>query len=131
MKVFKKITYGLLLFLLLTPVFVFSDHGEGGGDHGEGGGDHGVGGLINPLKFDNIPDFLDALLAKILVWSVPIIVLFIIWAGFLFVTARGNDIRLAKAKQTLMYTLIGASIILAARLIAGIIAGTITGLGGS
>ena len=57
--------------------------------------------------------------------GVPIIALAIIYAGFLFVTAQGNSEKLTKAKKTLLYTLIGAALLLGAVVIAEAIKGTV------
>jgi hypothetical protein len=56
---------------------------------------------------------------------VPIIALAIIYSGFLFVAARGNAEELKKAKSTLVYTLIGAALLLGCLVIANAIKGTV------
>jgi hypothetical protein len=58
----------------------------------------------------------------------PIIVLMIIYAGFLFVTAQGDPQKLSKAKKAFLWAIIGAVIILGARLLAAAIAQTISSL---
>jgi hypothetical protein len=52
----------------------------------------------------------------------------IIYSGFLFVFARGNSEKLGKAKDALLYTLIGAAILLGSWAIAEMIQATVTGL---
>ena len=54
--------------------------------------------------------------------------LFIVWAGFKFVLARGNSTALQEARKNLMYTLIGIGIFLGAWLIAMVIANTVNSL---
>ncbi|MDQ5928052.1 MAG: hypothetical protein QG633_490 [Patescibacteria group bacterium] len=54
-----------------------------------------------------------------------VVVLFVIYSGFKFVKARGNDKELADAKQTFLYTVIGAAILLGATLLANVISGTV------
>jgi hypothetical protein len=44
----------------------------------------------NPLAFPDITAFMQALLNVVIVIATPIMVLCIIYAGFLFVTAQGN-----------------------------------------
>lgn len=61
--------------------------------------------------------------------GIPIAVLFIVWAGFKFVLARGNAGKLDEARKNLMYTLIGIGIFLGAWLIATVIANTVNSLG--
>ena|SRR3989344_340128 len=87
--------------------------------------------IINPLAengIDSIPDFIHTILAGALKIGIPVIALAIIYSGFLFVFARGNSEKLTKAKDSLLYTLIGAAILLGSWAIATMIQVTITGL---
>lgn len=61
----------------------------------------------------------------------PVIVIMLIYSGFLFVAAQGKAEELTKAKQTLMYTLIGAAIILGAKGIAMVIQNSVECLSSS
>jgi len=70
--------------------------------------------LINPMKFDTIQDLLGALLTIVIVIAVPIIVFFIIYAGFLYVTARGNAEQVKQATNALTYAVIGGVLIIGA-----------------
>jgi hypothetical protein len=83
--------------------------------------------IKNPLgsKFPDIPSFIGALLKLVLVVGVPLVALAIIYCGFLFVKALGNPEEITKAKKALMYTLIGAVLLLGAFVLAEAIAGTI------
>jgi hypothetical protein len=42
----------------------------------------------------------------------------LVYVGYLFVVAQGNDTKLSEAKQALLYTVIGALILLGAQAIA-------------
>lgn len=77
--------------------------------------------LKNPLDFETIPALLVAILNVIIVIAVPIIVFFIIYAGFLYVTARGNAEQVRTATRALTYAIIGGVLILGAVVIAEII----------
>ncbi|MEK7586155.1 MAG: hypothetical protein AAB477_02930 [Patescibacteria group bacterium] len=109
------------------------DTGPKGGDTGPKGGDTGVKnikintGITNPLgdKLDTIPKFIEAILDFVLLIGVPIVTLAIIYTGFLFVTAQGNSEKLKKAKQTLLYTLVGAALLLGSYVISEAIVGTV------
>ena len=68
----------------------------------------------NQLRFSNLRDFLEEILNVIIAIAFPIIVLAIIYTGFLFVSARGNDKKLITAKHALVWTLVGAMILLGA-----------------
>lgn len=48
----------------------------------------------------------------LLIISVPIVVFFIIFAGFTYVTAQGNPEKVKLASRSLLYALIGGVIIL-------------------
>ncbi len=54
----------------------------------------------------------------------------LLYSGFLFVLARGNAEKLGEAKKALMYTLIGAAIVLGAKGLATIIENTVVNLAG-
>jgi|GEM_PF-2064494 len=92
------------------------------------GGDPGISNprLINPLGgVDSIEGFLEKLFNIVLRIAIPIIALAIIYSGFLFVTAQGKEDKLTTAKSTLLYTLIGAAIILGAWVIANALSKTV------
>lgn len=77
--------------------------------------------FINYLKVDNIEDLLEAILAIVLVLATPIIIFFIIYSGFLYVTAGGDMEKLKKAKQALLYSILGGVLVLGAFAIGEII----------
>ena len=79
----------------------------------------------NPLRFDNLVDVLLAIVDILLVLAVPVIIFFIIYAGFLYVTAQGNPSKISDANRALLYALIGGVIILGARVIGAIIQSTV------
>jgi Type IV secretion system pilin len=76
----------------------------------------------------SIPDLIKTILEGALKIGIPIIALAIIYCGFLFVFARGNPEKLTKAKDALLYTLIGAAILLGSWAIATMIQGTVNAL---
>ncbi|MCU0660423.1 MAG: pilin [Candidatus Pacebacteria bacterium] len=86
--------------------------------------------LQNPLGGDvkTIPQFIAKILEIITKIGTPIIVIMIIYSGFLFVWARGNEEKLTKAKSTLMWTLVGAALMLGAWILAQAIVGTVNQL---
>lgn len=67
----------------------------------------------NPLSFTSITDMIIAIINVVIVMSIPVIVFFLIYAGFMYVTARGNPEKLQQASQALLYGIIGGVIILA------------------
>lgn len=77
--------------------------------------------LKNPLGVNSIVDLLEALLAVVVVLATPIIVFFIIYSGFLYVTARGNSAKVEEATKSLTYAVIGGVLVLGAFAIAQIV----------
>jgi len=84
--------------------------------------------LENPLSVGGLADFVALALKVMVMVALPIISLFIVYSGFLFVSARGNSEQLDKAKMNLLYVIIGAILILGAWVIATLIGGTVTQL---
>lgn len=66
----------------------------------------------NPLKFDDLTDLFEAILGVVMILATPVIVFFIIYAGFLYVTARGNAAQVEQASRALTYAIIGGVIVL-------------------
>lgn len=90
--------------------------------------------LYNPLDgsgINSIPDFFRAILDIVMVFAVPLIVFFIIYAGFLYVMARGNPEKISKAHNALLFAIIGGVLILSANLLLDIVSGTISEFGAS
>jgi hypothetical protein len=85
--------------------------------------------LINPLKAGTS---LESLLSEILTFVVRIgtivIVLMVIYSGFKFVMARGEPGKISEAREALMWTVVGALILLGAQAIASAIQATATAL---
>ena len=78
----------------------------------------GISQLKNPIQagtFGQVVEKFAELLTKI---GIPIATVFLIYAGLLFVTARGNDEQLKKAKETFKWTIVGTAILVGAYAIA-------------
>lgn len=147
MKFFQKKKYTILskiakysfvlifgLMMIYPVLSVNAELGTGTGEGGTGNGQSGtgvdptiVGGIVNPLdpKIDSIPAFIEAIIDIVLIVGVPIIVLAVIYVGFLFVQAQGKPEEITKAKKALLYTLIGAALLLGAFVIANAIGKTV------
>lgn len=88
-----------------------------------------AGTICNPLGTTNtLPDLLKTILTRALELGIPVVALAIIYSGFLFVSARGNSEKLEHARSALLYTLIGAAILLGAWAIANMISATVLAL---
>jgi hypothetical protein len=116
----------------LTTI-VLAQSGTLGGNSGSGtlGGNPGSGGgLTNPLgSIDSLPDFLNALLDAVIQLGVIVLTLAIVYIGFLFVKAQGNEEELRSARSALMWTVIGGLVLLGAQAIGLVIKSTVDSLG--
>lgn len=85
--------------------------------------------MIDPGNVGN----LGALIARLTYWVLgfagALFVLFIIWSGILFVTSTGNKDRVARARRTLTYSIIGLVIIIIMLLIIPIIIDSLAAAG--
>ena len=85
--------------------------------------------IDNPIpNITSLPQLIKTILEGVLKIGIPVIALAIIYSGFLFVQARGNPGEIEKAKNSLVYTLIGAAILLGAWAIAQLISETVLSL---
>jgi hypothetical protein len=119
-----KKTYYFFLLSFATPLFSHAQSYRCGVDNGSG-----VVTLCNPIRGVNSIDlFLGKIIDIALFIATPVLVLAFLWAGFLFVTSGGVPEKIAKAKQTLLWTIVGAAIILGAKTAQLLISGTISSL---
>ncbi|MBU0999079.1 pilin [Patescibacteria group bacterium] len=124
-KLVKKNWQKIFIFssLLVLPVVSFAGEGDTPSNPALGGK------IVNPIpNITSIPSLVQKILEGALKIGIPIVALAIIYCGFLFVAARGNSEKLTKAKDALLYTLIGAAILLGAWAIAKMISATVLSL---
>lgn len=81
------------------------------------GGEGTVGDGIsfqNPLGggVDTFTELADKIIDFLLVVAAPIVVIMVIWAGFLFMTAGGNLEKVQKGKDTLLWTAVGVGVLM-------------------
>lgn len=149
--VYKRVVSNILLslcLLFLAPLTVGAqDNLPGNADGsipgssagGSGGGSKGISYEVTDftgfLKMaettgqDPLTLLVVGILEIIIVLAIPIIVLFIIYAGFLYVTARGNSQQVEQATRAFTYAVIGAILVIGAVAIAGILQGVVSALG--
>jgi len=84
----------------------------------------------NPIKKRSLEEVVAAILDFVTQVGAVIAVLFMVYAGALFVFARGNETELQKAKQAFLWTLIGALIVLGAFVLGEVIKNTAAELRG-
>jgi len=113
-KIFAILALGILQFPMI--IFAAESLGEGGGT------------FPNPFgnQIESLPAFIRIIADKVILpVGAVIVVIMIIYSGFLFVTAQGNESKLGDAKKSFMYSVIGALILLGAWVIANAITGTV------
>jgi len=82
--------------------------------------------LQSPLQnIGSIEGLIVTILNVLLVLAVPIIIFFIIFAGFNYVTAQGNPEKIKTATRSLTYAIVGGVLILGAVAISEIIQGVV------
>ncbi len=83
--------------------------------------------LSNPVPGAGytLEDFIFLLLDIIQLVLFPVLVVCMIYAGFLMVTAGSYEAQVSKSKLWIMWTLVGATIIISAKVIAAFISGTV------
>ncbi len=81
--------------------------------------------LKNPLNSDSFVALVESIAKLAAQIGIPIAAIFIIYSGLLFVTARGNEKQLQKARTNFVWALIGTGILLGAWIIAVAIRTTI------
>tara|TARA_B100000745_G_scaffold76030_2_gene46003 strand:+ start:7414 stop:7821 length:408 start_codon:yes stop_codon:yes gene_type:complete len=82
----------------------------------------------NPLAFAYIQDILRAFILGVIYIGMPALAVFIVWTGFLFISAQGNDQGLTKAKQMAVRVSIGGFILLALWVLVRVVGNTLAGL---
>lgn len=87
--------------------------------------------LINPLGTGTTLEvFLQRILAVVIRVGSIVVILMLVYTGYEFVAARGAPAEIEKAKRMLLWTVVGALILLGAQAIASGILATIQALGG-
>ncbi len=84
--------------------------------------------LDNPLKVNSITEVIELLIQIALRLAYIVAVLAIMYSGFLFVKAQGNEDEISKAKGIFWNTIIGVALIFGANILVNIIMATINSL---
>jgi hypothetical protein len=124
----KLISTLFLAILLAAPILTLAANPpDGGGNPPDGGGSGTT--LINPLKGGtDLKSFLLSIIDLIIRIGAIIVVLMIVFVGFKFVTARGEPGAITEAKKALLWTLVGALVLLGSKAIALAIEATVAAL---
>jgi len=110
--ILKKLFYTTIAGMALLPRYV---QGESGASSP---------GFTKVIGFKKFEDVIAAVLDVVVQIGVIVVVLAIIYAGFLFVTAQGSDDKIEKAKRTFFWVVIGAIVVLGANALSDVIKNT-------
>ena len=108
----KTLSFVILLSMVLMPVVVFAQVDE-----------PSVISLANPLSAGSFEDLIDAVVSWLLVIALPVVVLLIIFGGAQYMFAGVNPEQQRKAKNIILYALIGYAIILLSKVLLGVVTG--------
>ncbi len=111
----KIVILFFVLSIVITPFFSFAD-------------EEITATLENPLSATSLFCFLKDILDVLLTIGVIIAVLFMVYAGFMYVTARGDTAKLSTAHKAFLGAVIGTAIIMGVWVIANAIVGTINAI---
>ena len=81
--------------------------------------------LENPLNVSSLPELLTAILNGVVEIGAILLTVMIVYVGFLFVAAQGNEEKIRSARSALVWTVIGGLILLGASAISAVIQATV------
>ena len=135
MNTIKKISIHLaILSISVVPLFVYAQPGGGNTVIPAGGNVPSPSGQVinipNPTKAGStLIEVLNAILNNVIMpVAVVAVVVWIVWAGFGYILAQGNPKKIEVAHQRLLWSLIGAGILLGASGISAVVQKTISDL---
>jgi hypothetical protein len=120
MKNIVKNLFWTVVNIGISVPFLVNAAGEGETPPAGSGAD-----LTNPLNSDSFSELVTTIAKLAFKIGIPIAAVFIIYSGLLFVTARGNEQQLEKAKKNFYWAIAGTAILLGATVIAETIKDTI------
>jgi hypothetical protein len=85
--------------------------------------------LDNPLGVTSLAEFLVRLLKIVSAIAFPMLVLFLVYVGFLFVKAEGNADELKKVRSYFFWAVVGGLLVLGSQVLAYAIQATVDAIG--
>jgi hypothetical protein len=121
-KIIINTTFATLVVFTLVTSIAFADTGGVNGPTTV----NGFALIENPIgNGTTIPILIGKLLKIVAELGAVVCIFFIIYSGFLFIKAQGDPGELTKAKNTFLWSVVGAAVLLGASVIADIIVGTV------
>jgi hypothetical protein len=121
-----QVLAALFLFSYAVPAFAAFPSGGSGGFPSSGSGSQTI---TNPAKAESIGEFVALILRAVMAIGIPIAIIFIVLAGFKFITAQGSPQALAEARSNFVYTVIGIAIFIGASALAELVMATLRQIG--
>ena len=118
----------VFLVIAVIPSVSFALNASGNTTVATGNSTCPQGQICNPLNYNSLSEVFVAFLNIIAQVAAVACAVWIIWAGFLFIEARGNSEKLEDAKRTITHALIGTAIILGANVILMVVQNTINAI---
>lgn len=84
--------------------------------------------LCNPLGYSTITEFLDRILRLVVQIGFPVIVLYIVFIGFKFITAQGKAEKLNEVRSLFFWAIVGSLVVLGAQALSLAIQATVNDL---
>jgi hypothetical protein len=81
--------------------------------------------VCNPLNACSFQDIIDKLIGLVTIIAIALVPLMFVWAGFNFVTANGEPEKIKKAKDIMLYTVIGLAVVLLSRAVISVVKGVL------
>lgn len=106
-KGIRKVSYTLLAFFLLQVPYAHAAT------------------LDNPLRTDSLEGLLVIVLKAVVQIGTILLVLALVWVGFLFVMAQGSEEKIREARSAFVWTVIGGMLLLGATAISEVIKATV------
>ena len=131
-NIYHKITAGASVLPLLLP-FATNAQQQGGGLSGAQGQLTGIGTALSGINTQGagaLPALIGRLINAFLGVLGIILVVYLVWAGFLWMTASGEEEKVKKAKAMIQQSVIGMVIVIAAYAIASFVINVLVGATG-
>jgi Type IV secretion system pilin len=117
----RSVVFALMFVVYSHGVFAAKEGPTSAGAEGRIG---------NPLKgTDSLASFFDGIVTVCIELGAIISVLGIMYGGFLYATAQGNEEQLGKAYKTITWALVGTAVLLGARTLMKAVTSTVEELG--
>jgi len=105
----KYLPHAISALIIFVPMFIFAADTT----------------IKNPLKSDDVNKILLNIMNLVATVGAAVVVFFVIYSGFKFVTAGDSDSDRSKAKEMFYSTIIGGAILLGADIIANVVVNTV------